>query len=84
MEQDCPDLSRALGEEGGQLQEGLQHGGMLPQPCQDDPWMEGESLYIAPLCPEASVTAPRLSRLVQCWHATEDSEHASPVTRLSQ
>ncbi len=49
-------LSRVLCKEAtSQLEEGLQHGGVLPEPCQNDSRVQSKGLHICPLSPAESL-----------------------------
>ncbi len=47
-------LSRVFGKEAAsKLEKGLQHGGMLPEACQNDSRVQSKGLHICPLSPAA-------------------------------
>ncbi len=48
-------LSRVFCKEAaGELEKGLQHGGVLPQACQNDSRVQSKGLHVCPLGPAAS------------------------------
>lgn len=70
-------LSRVFGKEGAsKLEEGLQHGGVLPQACEDDSRVQCKGLHICSLSPSGN------SQTVMQMHFCCDCEDARSPIRL--